>query len=93
MFYAEPTRGDSGQAGRLRGHSTLLGTSISLWVPRSEVSTRLNEVNKKWKVAERTRLCGAYLMNIAALKAGSVLIRATFAARQGSCQLASGKWS
>ena len=25
MFYAEPTRGDSGQAGRLRGHSTLLG--------------------------------------------------------------------
>jgi hypothetical protein len=25
MFYAEPTRGDSGQAGRLRGHPTLLG--------------------------------------------------------------------
>src|SRR5947207_987363 len=25
MFYAEPTRGDSGQAGRLRGNSTLLG--------------------------------------------------------------------
>ena len=24
-FYAEPTRGDSGQAGRLRGHSALLG--------------------------------------------------------------------
>src|SRR5690348_11075530 len=25
MFHAEPTRGDSGQAGRLQGHSALLG--------------------------------------------------------------------
>jgi hypothetical protein len=25
MFYAEPTRGDSGQAGRRRRHSTVLG--------------------------------------------------------------------
>src|SRR3989454_4060114 len=25
MVYAEPARGDSGQAGKLRGHSTLLG--------------------------------------------------------------------
>jgi hypothetical protein len=44
-------------------------SSISLLVQRSEATTRLNEGNKKWKVAQRARLCGVYLINIEGLKA------------------------
>ena len=53
----------------------------------------MNEVNKKWKLAERARFCGVYLIDIAGIRLALVRIRATFVPRLGSFPLASGKWS